>query len=119
MGFIEQIELKEINYDRKLLCSFLQLFLSLLLNHLIIRQVAHFRFPVFVLNGYEDLTLFKDLDEDELTYLGIHDGKDREKLIEMAELLFPDDNKNVSVDNEALHAEDENLNFYDCNSRRK
>jgi len=75
--------------------------------------------PVFVLNGYEDLTLFKDLDEDELTYLGIHDGKDREKLIEMVELLFPDDNKNVSVDNEALHAEDENLNFYDCNSRRK
>ena len=43
--------------------------------------------PVFVLNGYEDLTLFKDLDEEELDYLGIHDSKHREKLIEMAAVL--------------------------------
>ena len=44
---------------------------------------------VFVLNGYEDLTLFKDLDDEELDYLGISDEKQREKLIAMAELLFP------------------------------
>ena len=47
--------------------------------------------PVFVLNGYEDLTLFKDLDDDELDYLGITDENQREKLIEMANFLFPDE----------------------------
>ena len=47
--------------------------------------------PVFVLNGYEDLTLFKDLDEDELDYLGISEAKQRQKLIDMANLLFPDE----------------------------
>ena len=73
--------------------------------------------PVFVLNGYEDLTLFKDLDEDELDYLGIHDTKHREKLIEMARLLFPSDNKNY-VDNESLHVkDDETVNDY--NYQRK
>ena len=46
--------------------------------------------PVFVLNGYEDLTLFKDLDKEELDYLGIKDEDQREKLIAMAELLFPE-----------------------------
>lgn len=57
--------------------------------------------PVFVLNGYEDLTLFKDLDDEELDYLGISDEDQREKLIAMAELLFPDDttdNKTVDKD---------------------
>ena len=54
--------------------------------------------PVFVLNGYEDLTLFKDLDDEELDYLGISGEKQREKLIAMAELLFPCDTKNESVD---------------------
>ena len=44
---------------------------------------------VFVLNGYENLTLFKDLDDEELDYLGINNEKQREKLIAMAELLFP------------------------------
>lgn len=47
--------------------------------------------PVFVLNGYEDLSLFKDLDEDELDYLGISDARQRQKLIDMANLLFPDE----------------------------
>ena len=47
--------------------------------------------PVFVLNGYEDLTLFKDLDDDELDYLGITNTRQRQKLIDMANLLFPDD----------------------------
>ena len=50
--------------------------------------------PVFVLNGYENLTLFKDLDDEELDYLGISDEEQREKVIAMAELLFPDDTKN-------------------------
>ena len=45
---------------------------------------------IFVLNGYEDLTLFKDLDNEELNYLGISDVEQREKLKVMAELLFPD-----------------------------
>lgn len=50
--------------------------------------------PVFVLNGYEDLSLFKDLDDDELDYLGITNHKQRQKLIDMANLLFPDEKSN-------------------------
>ena len=61
--------------------------------------------PVFVLNGYEDLTLFKDLDDEELDYLGISDQKQRDKLIAMAALLFPDsdidDNNNIDNDGES------------------
>ena len=45
--------------------------------------------PVFVLNGYEDLTLLKDLDEEELDYLGINDLKHREALLNMSSALFP------------------------------
>lgn len=45
--------------------------------------------PVFVLNGYEDLTLLKDLDEAELDYLGISNRHHRERLINMAGLIFP------------------------------
>ena len=45
--------------------------------------------PVFVLNGYEDLTLLKDLDEEELDYLGIIDENHREKLVKMSGMLFP------------------------------
>ena len=56
--------------------------------------------PVFVLNGYEDLTLFKDLDEDELDYLGISEAKQRQKLIDMANLLFPDEKPQSSDDEE-------------------
>lgn len=54
---------------------------------------------VFVLNGYEDLTLFKDLDDDELDYLGITNTKQRQKLIDMANLLFPDEKNVDGVDN--------------------
>ena len=53
--------------------------------------------PVFVLNGYEDMSLFRDLDEEELNYLGIHDTRHREQLIEMAGFLFPDENKNIKT----------------------
>ena len=49
--------------------------------------------PVFVLNGYEDLTLFKDLDDEELDYLGITNEYQREQLVAMAELLYPVDAK--------------------------
>ena len=38
---------------------------------------------------HEDLTLFKDLDDEELDYLGVNAENQREKLIAMAELLFP------------------------------
>ena len=44
---------------------------------------------VFVLNGYEDLTLFKDLDDEELDYLGVSDEQQRENLLAIAEELFP------------------------------
>ena len=52
--------------------------------------------PVFVLNGYEDMSLFKDLDDQELNYLGIQDANHRQQLIEMAGFLFPDENKNIT-----------------------
>ena len=45
---------------------------------------------VFVLNGYENLSLFKDLDDEELDYLGISDEEKRKGLLSMAQLLFPD-----------------------------
>ena len=57
--------------------------------------------PVFVLNGYEDLTLFKDLDDEELDYLGISDQKQREKLIAIAELLFTDNNNDGDSDDDS------------------
>ena len=60
--------------------------------------------PVFALNGYEDLTLCKDLDDEELDYLGIINEYQREKLVAMAEVLFPKDAKEVGerdADNES------------------
>ena len=46
---------------------------------------------VFVLNGYENLTLFKDLDEEELDYLGVWDKGQRRKLLNMGNILYPKD----------------------------
>ena len=57
--------------------------------------------PVFVLNGYEDLTLIKDLDDEELDYLGISDQKQRDKLIAIAELLFTDNNNDGDSDDDS------------------
>ena len=51
--------------------------------------------PVFVLNGYEDLTLLKDLDEEELNYLGVTDSRHRKKLMDMAGVLFPHESEGV------------------------
>ena len=54
--------------------------------------------PVFVLNGYEDLTLLKDLDEAELDYLGISNLQHRERLINMAGVIFPPDDSTVQTE---------------------
>ena len=62
--------------------------------------------PVFVLNGYEDLSLFKDLDDDELDYLGITNQKQRQKLIDMANLLFPDEKSLGDSSDEGSETED-------------
>ncbi|XP_071440066.1 uncharacterized protein [Hetaerina americana] len=42
---------------------------------------------VFVLNGYEDLELFKDLEEEDLDYLGICNAEHRAKILTAVELL--------------------------------
>ena len=42
---------------------------------------------MFVLNGYEDLDSFQDMDEAELDYLGITDDGHRAKLMTAVELL--------------------------------
>ena len=57
----------------------------------VLHQKEHL--PVFALNGYEDLTLCKDLDDEELDYLNITNEYQREKLVAMAELLYPVDAK--------------------------
>ena len=71
--------------------------------------------PVFVLNGYEDLTLFKDLDDDELDYLGITNTNQRQKLIDMANLLFPDD-KSQEGDSEESEESSSESGIADINS---
>lgn len=42
---------------------------------------------MFVLNGYEDLDSFQDMDEAELDYLGINDQQHRAKILTAVELL--------------------------------
>ena len=42
---------------------------------------------VFVLNGYEELENFHDLDESELDYLGITDSAQRAKIMTAVELM--------------------------------
>ena len=69
--------------------------------------------PVFVLNGYEDLTLFKDLDEDELDYLGISAAKQRQKLIDMANLLFPDEKHQNNPESSDDDEDDDNDDHHD------
>jgi hypothetical protein len=60
--------------------------------------------PIFVLNGYENLSLLKDLDAEELDYLGISDEEQRDKLLTMAGLMFP---KEVTRDKEKDTDDDE------------
>ena len=42
---------------------------------------------VFILNGYEDLESFEEMDEAELDYLGIENQMHRTKLMTAVELL--------------------------------
>lgn len=42
---------------------------------------------VFMLNGYENLELFQDIEDEDLDYLGIVEAEHRAKLITAAELL--------------------------------
>ena len=42
---------------------------------------------MFVLNGYEDLELFKDLEGEDLDYLGISNPDHRAKILTAVELL--------------------------------
>ena len=42
---------------------------------------------MFILNGYEDLDSFQDMDEAELDYLGIKNEQHRAKLMTAVELL--------------------------------
>ena len=42
---------------------------------------------MFVLNGYEELENFHDLDESELDYLGITENEQRAKILAAVELL--------------------------------
>jgi hypothetical protein len=67
--------------------------------------------PVFVLNGYENLSLFKDLDAD----LGISDEEQREKLLTIAGLMFP---KEVSRYKERDKDDDEHRSDINADSNR-
>jgi hypothetical protein len=66
--------------------------------------------PVFVLNGYENLSLLKDLDEEELDYLGISDEEQRDKLFIMVGLLFPMEVNKVRDGDHVEHCIDINVN---------
>jgi hypothetical protein len=66
--------------------------------------------PVFVLNGYENLSLLKDLDAEELDYLGISDEEQRDNLFIMVGQLFPKEvNKDRDGDREEK-SRDMNIN---------
>ena len=71
--------------------------------------------PVFVLNGYENLSLLKDLDAEELDYLGIRDEEQRDKLLTMAGLMFP---KEVTRDKERDKDDDEHRSDINADSNR-
>lgn len=43
--------------------------------------------PVFILNGYEDLELFRELEAADLDYLRIHQPEDRAKILTAVQLL--------------------------------
>ena len=65
--------------------------------------------PVFILNGYENLSLQKDLDTEELDYLGISDKEQRYKLLTLAGLMFPREvNKDKQKSSDGNSNSDEN-----------
>ena len=61
---------------------------------------------MFVLNGYEDLDSFQDMDEAELDYLGITDDGHRAKLMTAVELLQDQAGKLTFSWRKALSAEE-------------
>lgn len=48
---------------------------------------------MFVLNGYEDVELFQDLESQDLDYLGIRDPEHRAKILTAVQLLHDYDCK--------------------------
>ncbi|XP_068085600.1 uncharacterized protein [Anabrus simplex] len=66
---------------------------------------------VFVLNGYEDLELFKDLEGEDLDYLGISNPEHRAKILTAVELLHdydsPESLEDTDVEGPASSSEDE------------
>ncbi|XP_049832873.1 uncharacterized protein LOC126273339 isoform X5 [Schistocerca gregaria] len=65
---------------------------------------------VFVLNGYEDLELFKDLEGEDLDYLGINNPEHRAKILTAVELLHDYDSPESPVDTDE---EDQNSSTED------
>lgn len=49
--------------------------------------LAQEHIPVFVLNGYEDLELFRELEAADLDYLRIHQPEHRAKILTAVQLL--------------------------------
>ncbi|KMQ94652.1 sam and sh3 domain-containing protein 1 [Lasius niger] len=49
--------------------------------------LAQEHIPVFILNGYEDLELFRELEAADLDYLRIHQPEDRAKILTAVQLL--------------------------------
>ncbi|XP_069681271.1 uncharacterized protein [Periplaneta americana] len=66
---------------------------------------------VFVLNGYEDLELFKDLEAEDLDYLGITNPEHRAKILTAVELLHdydsPDSPEDTDGEGPVSSSEDE------------
>jgi hypothetical protein len=57
---------------------------------MLLMKLWHFfqeHISVFVLNGYEDLELFKDIEGEDLDYLGISNPEHRAKILTAVELL--------------------------------
>ena len=71
---------------------------------------------VFVLNGYENLTLFKDLDEEELDYLGVWDKGQRRKLLNMVDILYP---KDFTEEKEVINNTTDNVDHTDGMNKDK
>jgi hypothetical protein len=60
---------------------------------------------VFVLNGYEDLELFKELEEADLDFLGISHPEHRAKILTAVQLLHDYDCKSLFMHNIPCFAE--------------
>lgn len=52
---------------------------------------------VFILNGYEDLELFKEIEPSDMDYLGIVNGEHRAKILTAVQLLHELDCKHITI----------------------